>query len=101
MADHGKSNPMLGVSQRSKNHGAGYPIDIDTIDHAGPMMGVTDRGKSNAHGHDYDAHGNTGMDPMDKDRRGGGPGSKHSGAAGKNSKTSLKGMAPVNKDRRG
>jgi hypothetical protein len=51
--DHGKSNPMMGTSQRDKNHGYGYPLTIDSIDHAAPAMDVTDRGKGNKHGHSY------------------------------------------------
>jgi len=51
--DHGKSNPYAGTGQRSKNHGFGYPLTIDSIDHSAPEQGTTDRGKGNAHGHAY------------------------------------------------
>lgn len=55
--DHGKSMPNAGVSQREKNHGYGYPLTIDSIDHSNPNgFGITDRGKSNAHGHTYPGH---------------------------------------------
>jgi hypothetical protein len=52
-ADHGKSMPSAGVGQRSKNHGYGYPLTIDSIDHSKPEMATTDRGKGNKHGHSY------------------------------------------------
>lgn len=100
-ADTNKSMPGTALTQRDKNHGVGYPIDIDSIENAAPSHGITDRGKSNAHAFSHDAHGNTGIDPVNKDRRGGGVSGKRSGAAGKNSKTSLKGSVPVSGDRRG
>lgn len=99
--DMNVSCPMMDVTQRDKDHGVGYPIDIDSIDHSMPSHGVTSRGKSNAHAHAHAAHGNIGIDPQDGDRRGGGIGKQHSGAAGKMSKTSIKGMKPTADDRRG
>jgi hypothetical protein len=63
-ADTNKSMPMLGMTQRDKDHGTRYPLDIDSIDHAAPDHGITDRGKSNAHAFSHDAHGNTGIAPV-------------------------------------
>jgi len=51
--DKNKSMPVSGVNQRAKDHGTGYPLDIDSIDHAAPSHGVTYRGNSNEHGHNY------------------------------------------------
>jgi hypothetical protein len=51
--DHGKAMPNAGTGQRKKNHGYGYPLTIDTIDHSMPMMGSRDRGNDNKHGHSY------------------------------------------------
>jgi hypothetical protein len=51
--DHGKAVPNAGTGQRKKNHGYGYPLTIDTIDHSKPMMGNRDRGNDNKHGHSY------------------------------------------------
>ena len=51
--DHGKSNPMAGTSQRDKNHGYGYPLTIDSIDHASPDHGVKPSRNSTKHGHNY------------------------------------------------
>jgi hypothetical protein len=53
-ADHGKSVPMAGVSQRSKpGHGDGYPLSVPSIDHSMPSHGTTETGKSNQHGYSY------------------------------------------------
>jgi len=51
--DHGKSAPNAGTGQRSKNHGYGYPVTIDSIDHSMPEQGVKPSRNSNAHGHSY------------------------------------------------
>jgi hypothetical protein len=51
--DHGKSVPNAGTGQRDKNHGYGYPLTIDSIDHANPEMGVKPSRNSNKHGHSY------------------------------------------------
>lgn len=51
--DHGKSAPNAGTGQRSKNHGYGYPLTIDSIDHASPEMGIKPSRNSNKHGHSY------------------------------------------------
>jgi hypothetical protein len=51
--EHGKSMPNAGTGQRDKNHGYGYPLTIDSIDHSMPETGVRDRGNDNKHGHSY------------------------------------------------
>jgi len=62
--DHGKSMPNAGVGQRSKNHGYGYPLTIDSIDHSVPDHGVKPSRHSNAHGHSYPGRPHPGKGPI-------------------------------------